>query len=221
MKRLLILAVAAFAFACCNNSQPEPAKTVSAPVGCRSYFDVYGPVKTLQQVFEDGSNGNLFEFDEKGMEKGMLAADKEYLELNGMPESETTLSFDEEGRLTSFGIAGDNDLKYNGIYVEEMMENPTDLGPAYSPEFYVYDSNGDRIAKFFAKFEPNYSEDYKESIKSDPYLLYCDPNLLVTKVERYEILKRDDHGNWIERKATDNEKGKNSRIDKRIITYYE
>ena len=223
MKRFIILAAAALAVAACNNSQsatstPDVAKKISAPVGCRSYHDVYGPVKTVQFLFEDGTKSSLTSFDENGMDIDLLKNDKEYLELNQMPESESTLTI-EDGRLISFGFASYIQLKYNGSMIEEAYVNPSDLGPAYSPTYYIYDGNNDRIAMFSARFEPNYSEDFKENLKTDPYMLYCDPNLLVTNVERYQILKWDDHGNWIERKVV--EKDGKSHIDKREITYFE
>ena len=202
----------------CAPNESKVAQKQDAPVGCRSYHDVYGPVKTVQYLFEDGTKSSLTTFDENGMDIDLLKNDKEYLELNQMPESESTLTF-EDGKLVSFGFASYIQLKYKGRLIEEAYIHPSDLGPAYSPTYYIYDGNNDRIAMFSARFEPNYSEDFKENLKTDPYMLYCDPNLLVTKVERYEILKWDDHGNWIERKVVEN--GGQSHIDKRELTYFE
>ena len=240
MKRVFILAIAALAFASCNNAKhdggapakdniAEPASNEAvvakkdAPVGCRSYFDVYGPVKTLQYEFANGSKGKLLEFDEKGMEKGMLASDREFLELNSLPESESTIKVDEEGKLVSFGIEGFVELKYNGIYVEQKIEHPTDLGPAYSPEYFVYDSNGDRIARFFAKLE---AESLIDKYKDNESLMLCDPDILNCVFDRYVITKRDKMGNWTERTAYDNQVAPGQGVYglttlKRIITYYE
>ena len=215
------------AIACQNTEGNKPSvKKQEAPVGCRSLFDVYGPVKTLQYILPNGNLSDIREFDEQGKELTMLKNDKEYLELNEMPESETTIIFDEEGKLSSYGIEGYNTLQYDSIYVTEIMVHPTDLGPAYSPEYYVYDDEGNRLAKFFAKFEPNFSEDFQNAIKDQPYLLYCDPNVLNTVVERYKIQKWDDHGNWIERtvyeyRQSDNQGKPSVKNEKRIITYYE
>lgn len=219
--RLLPLFAAALIALGCNNASENAAPSVKkqeAPVGFRSYFDVYGPVKTIQFELPDGSLSELLEFDEKGMNLQMLNADKDYLELNELTDNESTIKIDDQGRLNSFGIEGFIELKYDGKYIIEEKINPSDLGPAYSPHYYVYDANGDRVAQFQAKlvWTPQLDEKYKDNME---YMI-CDEDILNCIVERYIVTNWDSHGNWIERKVFDNQ-GEDVKIEKRTITYFE
>ncbi len=224
--RSLIFTIAAscIAFSCNGPAQSGAevsSKILDAPVGCRSYYDVYGPVKSIEYNSADKDH-SVIEFDEKGMAMEMLERDREYLELNGLPENESTIKVDGDGRLASFGIAGFNELKYEGIYVTEEIEHPTDLGPASSPYYYVYDNSGNRVARFHVRIEltPQLTENYKDH----PEYMVCDESILDCQVERYEIIKSDSHGNWIERKTICNQstpEQNTSMIEKRTITYYE
>ena len=186
-----------------------------APIGSRSYHDVYGPVKRI--VYADGS---AVDFNEQGESLQMLEDDKKYKEFNKevLSEGESMIKYDDKGRLISLqDIYTDcyTEFEYNGKYIIKRIFHPNDLGPYESPDYYAYSANGERVASFNAKITP-----YKVQNKPEDFeVILCMPDILTCQIEYYTILKRDNYGNWTERQTKDLEG--NTTTERRTIEYFE